>query len=57
MALPCYAIEDAKMPDLEQLSRQDKPDLKEYFIVRKASWEPLPALLLPDVIADWRKDE
>lgn len=41
-------LEKASLPRLDQISRKPDRDLKEYFIVKKASWEPLPALLSPE---------
>jgi hypothetical protein len=38
-------LEKAKLPRLDQISLKSDRDLKEYYIVRKASWEPLPELL------------
>ena len=35
----------AKLPRLDQVSLKSDRDLKEYYIVRNASWEPLPGLL------------
>ena len=41
-------LEKAKLPRLDQISLKSERDLKEYYIVRKASWEPLPELLGPE---------
>jgi len=41
-------LEKAVLPRLDQVSKKRNRDLKEYFIVREASWEPLPALLAPE---------
>ena len=41
-------LEKAKLPSLDQISLKADRDLAEYFIVREASWKPLPALLFPD---------
>ena len=38
----------ARRPDLEQITRVDSPPLKEYFVVTKASWEPVERLLAPE---------
>lgn len=38
-------LEKATLPRLDQITLKSKRDLKEYFIVREASWKPLPALL------------
>jgi hypothetical protein len=41
-------LDKAKLPRLDQVSLKADRDLKEYYIVRKASWEPLPELLGPE---------
>jgi len=43
-------LEKTILPRIDQigLKRADNRDLKEYFIVREASWEPLPELLSPE---------
>lgn len=41
-------LEKATLPRLDQVTQKIGRDLKEYFIVKKASWEPLPALLSPE---------
>ena len=41
-------LEKANLPRLDQISSKPDRDLKEYFIVRDASWKPLPALLSPE---------
>jgi hypothetical protein len=41
-------LEKAKLPRVDQVSLKANRDLKEYFIVRKPSWEPLDALLSPE---------
>jgi hypothetical protein len=38
-------LDKARLPRLDQIAVKANRDLKEYYIVRKASWEPLPALL------------
>jgi hypothetical protein len=38
-------LDKATLPRLDQVSLKPDRDLKEYYIVRKASWEPLPELL------------
>jgi hypothetical protein len=38
-------LDKAKLPRLDQVSLKLDRDLKEYYIVRNASWEPLPELL------------
>jgi hypothetical protein len=38
-------LEKAKLPRVDQVSLKSDRDLKEYYIVRKATWEPLPELL------------
>jgi hypothetical protein len=38
-------LEKAELPRLDQVSMKENRDLKEYFIVRRPSWEPLDALL------------
>lgn len=41
-------LDKARLPRLDQITLKADRDLKEYFIVRKASWEPLEALLGPE---------
>ena len=41
-------LEKANLPRIDQISEKPQRDLKEYYIVRKASWEPLPELLGPE---------
>ena len=38
-------LDKAKLPRLDQVARKTDRDLKDYYIVRKASWESLPELL------------
>ena len=45
-------LDRAKLPRLDQISLKVSRDLREYFIVRKASWEPLPALLGPERVTE-----
>ena len=45
-------LDRAKLPRLDQVSLKADRDLREYFIVRKASWEPLPALLGPERVTE-----
>lgn len=41
-------LDKALLPRLDQVSEKDNRDLKEYFIVRNATWEPLAELLAPE---------
>jgi hypothetical protein len=41
-------LEKARLPSLDQISLKEDRDLKEYYVVRKAQWSPLPALLGPE---------
>jgi hypothetical protein len=41
-------LDEADMPDLDQISIKNVPDKKKYYIVRKAAWKPLDALLAPE---------
>ena len=41
-------LEKATLPRLDQVTEKVERDLAEYFIVRGASWNPLPALLSPE---------
>ncbi len=41
-------LDKAVLPRLDQVSKKRDRDLKEYFIVREASWEPLAKLLGPE---------
>lgn len=42
-------LEQADLPDIDQITVVDKPDLKKYYIVRKASWKPVARLLTPEL--------
>jgi hypothetical protein len=42
-------LEKTVLPDVDQIARKADRDLKEYFIVRDATWKPLPALLSPEL--------
>ncbi len=42
-------LERAKMPRIDQISVKEDRDLAESFVVRGASWKPLPALLFPEL--------
>jgi len=44
-------LEKAKLPRIDQISLKSDRDLKEYYIVREASWEPLKELLAPQLKA------
>lgn len=44
----CGILEKAKLPHLDQVSEKPDRDLTEQYIVRKASWQPLPSLLSPE---------
>ena len=55
-------LDKAELPQLDQVSMKRDRDLKEYYIVREASWEPLGALLapecpMPDEVTDDRETE
>ena len=39
-----------KLPTIDQISLKEDRDLKEYYIVKNASWEPLDQLLAPDCV-------
>ncbi len=41
-------LDKAKLPRLDQVSRKPDRELADYFIVREASWKPLPELLFPE---------
>jgi hypothetical protein len=41
-------LEQAKLPRLDQITLKSDRDLADYYIVRGASWKPLPALLSPE---------
>lgn len=41
-------LDEANLPDIDQISIKNDPDKKKYFIVRKAGWKPLDALLAPE---------
>lgn len=41
-------LERAKLPRIDQITEKPDRDLSESFIVRGASWKPLPALLFPE---------
>jgi hypothetical protein len=42
-------LEQDKLPDIDQISLKENPDLKMYYIVRHASWTPLDELLTPEL--------
>ena len=42
-------LEEAKLPDIDQISTKNKPDLKKYFIVRKPTVKRIEALLGPEL--------
>jgi hypothetical protein len=48
-------LERAKLPRIDQISEKTDRDLAESFVVRQASWKPLPALLFPELPVE--KDE
>jgi len=41
-------LEKARLPRLDQVSEKEVRDLKDYYIVRNASWEPLAELYSPE---------
>jgi len=41
-------LDEAELPDLDQISLKSERDKKKYFIVRKAAWKRLDALLAPE---------
>ncbi len=41
-------LERARLPRLDQVSLKPDRDLRDYFIVRGASWKPLPELFAPE---------
>lgn len=41
-------LDEADMPDINWHNRDSNPPKKKYFIVRKAGWKPLDALLAPE---------
>ena len=41
-------LEKAMLPRLDQITDKPHRELEEQYIVRKASWEPIPALLSPE---------
>lgn len=41
-------LEKAKLPRIDQISLRSDRGLRDHYIVRKASWEPLDALLSPE---------
>jgi hypothetical protein len=41
-------LEKTKLPRLDQITEKPDRDLAEQYIVREASWEPIPALLSPE---------
>jgi len=42
-------LEQAKLPSIDQILLKPNPDLKLYYIVRKASWAPIAELLTPEM--------
>lgn len=42
-------LEKARLPQLDQDSLKPNQDLKEYYIIRQASWEPLGELMAPEI--------
>ena len=42
-------LEQAKLPRIDQITLKSHPDLKLYYIVRKASWTPIVELLTPEL--------
>lgn len=42
-------LEQAKLPRIDQITLKSHPDLKLYYIVRKASWTPIFELLTPEL--------
>jgi hypothetical protein len=42
-------LEQAKLPTIDQIGLNEKPEIKLNFILRKASWIPIQALLTPEV--------
>lgn len=42
-------LEQAKLPRIDQIALKNDRDLKFYYIVRNASWKPIPGLLTPEL--------
>ena len=42
-------LERAKLPRIDQISEKSDRDLADYFIVKDATWKPLPTLLFPEL--------
>ncbi|MCC7424185.1 MAG: hypothetical protein IT428_28290 [Planctomycetaceae bacterium] len=41
-------LDEADLPDVKDVGRVSAPPLRKHFIVRNASWKPLPPLLAPE---------
>jgi hypothetical protein len=44
-------LESAKLPSLDQISIKSSRDLQDHWIVRKAKWVPIDALLAPECVS------
>jgi hypothetical protein len=47
-------LEKAKLPRIDQISLRSDRGLRDYYIIRRASWQPLEALLSPELSSEQR---
>lgn len=42
-------LEKAELPQIDQITSKEKPDLATYYIVRRPRWSPVEELLTPEL--------